>query len=111
MKVKGVDLSYCQEGISFPALKQAGVKFAIIRAGFSTKKDVTMDKFVADCKIHTVSVTLENVRAVCAEKSRAGFTTEVKAIITKHGADKLSAIKPEEYAAVLAEVEVLGNAD
>lgn len=50
MKIKGVDLSYCQEGISFPALKQAGVRFAIIRAGFSTKKDVTMDKFVADCK-------------------------------------------------------------
>ena len=50
MKIKGIDLSYCQEGISFPALKQAGVKFAIIRAGFSTKKDVTMDKFVADCK-------------------------------------------------------------
>lgn len=54
MKIKGVDLSYCQEGISFPALKQAGVKFAIIRAGFSTKKDVTMDKFVADCKIHSI---------------------------------------------------------
>ena len=50
MKIKGVDLSYCQEGISFSALKQAGVKFAIIRAGFSTKKDVTMDKFVADCR-------------------------------------------------------------
>lgn len=54
MKIKGVDLSYCQEGISFPALKQAGVKFAIIRAGFSTKKDVTMDKFVADCKKYGV---------------------------------------------------------
>ena len=54
---------------------------------------------------------LKHCGAVCAEKSRAGFTAEVKAIITKHGADKLSAIKPEEYAAVLAEVEVLGNAD
>lgn len=54
MKIKGVDLSYCQEGISFSALKQAGVKFAIIRAGFSTKKDVTMDKFVADCKKYGV---------------------------------------------------------
>ena len=48
MKIKGVDLSYCQEGISFPVLKQAGVRFAIIRAGFSTKKDVTMDKFLAE---------------------------------------------------------------
>lgn len=56
-------------------------------------------------------LTLEEVRAVCAEKSRAGFTAEVKAIITKYGADKLSAVKPEDYAAVLAEVEVLGNAE
>lgn len=56
-------------------------------------------------------ITLESVRAICAEKSRAGFTAEVKAIITNHGADKLSAIKPEDYAAVLAEVEVLGNAE
>lgn len=55
MKIKGVDLSYCQEGISFPALKKAGVKFAIIRTGFSTKKDVTMDKFVADCKKYGIA--------------------------------------------------------
>ena len=54
MKIKGVDLSYCQEGISFSALKQAGVRFAVIRAGFSTKKDVTMDKFVADCNKYGV---------------------------------------------------------
>lgn len=71
--------------------------------------DKTSAKKKSDSAI--VSVTLENVRAVCAEKSRSGFTAEVKSIITKHGADKLSAIKPEEYAAVLAEVEVLGNAD
>lgn len=55
MKIKGVDLSYCQEGISFPVLKQAGVRFAIIRAGFSTKKDVTMDKFVVDCKKYGIN--------------------------------------------------------
>ena len=48
--IKGVDLSYCQEGIRFSALKEARVKFVIIRAGFSIKKDVTMDKFVSDCK-------------------------------------------------------------
>lgn len=48
-KIKGVDISYCQEGINFAELVKAGVKFVIIRAGFSTKKDVTMDKFVADC--------------------------------------------------------------
>ena len=53
------------------------------------------------------TVTLEEVRAVLAEKSRAGKTSEVKAIITAHGADKLSEIDPSEFAAVLAEAEVL----
>lgn len=55
-------------------------------------------------------LTLEDVRAVCADKSRKGFTADVKAILTKHGADKLSDVNPAEYKALLAEVEVLGNA-
>lgn len=55
-------------------------------------------------------LTLEEVRAVCAEKSRLGFTDDVKAIIEKHGADKLSDIDPSKYESVLKEVEVLGNA-
>ena len=48
-KIKGVDISVYQKGISFSALKQAGVKFAIIRAGYGDKKDYTMDGFVKDC--------------------------------------------------------------
>jgi hypothetical protein len=56
------------------------------------------------------SLTLEDVRAICADKSRNGFTEEVKAILTKHGADKLSSVDPAEYTALLAKVEVLGNA-
>lgn len=55
-------------------------------------------------------LALEDVRAVCADKSRKGFTAEVKAVLTKHGADKLSEVDPAEYKALLAEVEVLGNA-
>ena len=42
-RIKGVDISVYQKGISFSALKQAGVKFAIIRAGYGEKKDYTMD--------------------------------------------------------------------
>lgn len=55
-------------------------------------------------------LTLEDVRAVCADKSRKGFTAEVKAVLTKHGAEKLSEVDPTEYKTLLAEVEVLGNA-
>ena len=54
-------------------------------------------------------VTLEDVRKVLAEKSRAGFTDAVKAIITKHGAEKLSDIDPSKYESVLSDAEVLGN--
>lgn len=54
-------------------------------------------------------LSLTEVRAVLAEKSRAGFTKEVKELLIKHGADKLSEINPAEYEALLAEVEVLGN--
>ena len=52
-------------------------------------------------------LTLERVRAALAEKSRAGHTSEVKALLIKHGVDKLSDIDPAEYPALLAEAEVL----
>ena len=52
---------------------------------------------------------LEQVRAVLADKSRRGYTAEVKALLRQHGADKLSDIAPAEYEALLTEAEALGN--
>lgn len=57
----------------------------------------------------TKTITLEQVRAVLTEKSRDGHTAKVRALLEKHGAGKLSEIDPVEYAALLAEAEVLGN--
>ena len=54
-------------------------------------------------------VTLEQVRAVLAEKSRDGHTAEVRVLLEKHGAVKLSGIDPGEYAGLLADAEALGN--
>ena len=53
------------------------------------------------------AVAIETVRAVLAEKSRDGKTREVKALLMKYDAGKLSGVKPEDYAALLAEAEVL----
>lgn len=53
------------------------------------------------------TVTLEQVRAVLAEKSVAGHRTEVQALIHACGADKLSAVDPEKYAVLLQKAEVL----
>lgn len=52
-------------------------------------------------------LTLEEVRMVLAEKSRAGHTAEVRALLVKHGAEKLSDIDPARYPALLADAEVL----
>jgi len=56
------------------------------------------------------ALTLEAVRAVLAEKSRAGRTAEIRSLLQKYGADKLSKIDPVNYKALLAEVEVLKDA-
>lgn len=54
-------------------------------------------------------LTLEQVRAVLADKSRKGFTAQIRSLLQKYGAAKLSGIDPANYKALLAEVEVLGN--
>lgn len=54
-------------------------------------------------------ITLPEVRAVLANKSRAGFTNEVKQLLIKHGAEKLSGIAESEYAALMKEAENIGS--
>lgn len=56
-------------------------------------------------KAITKAVTLEQVRAVLAAKSHDGFTTEVRALLEKHGASRLSEIDPANYPALLADAE------
>ena len=55
------------------------------------------------------AVTLTDVRAVLAEKSRSGFKDDVKLLLQKHGAEKLSELAESEYAAVLKEAQALGS--
>lgn len=52
---------------------------------------------------------LEDVRAVLAEKSRAGHTADVRALLQKYGTAKLSEIDPANYEALLQDAEVIGN--
>ena len=56
------------------------------------------------------ALTLEQVRAVLANKSRQGHTAEIRALLQKYGASKLSGIAPANYKALLADVEVLTDA-
>ena len=56
------------------------------------------------------ALTLEQVRAVLADKSRKGHTAEIRALLQKYGSSKLSGIDPTNYKALLADAEVLSNA-
>ncbi len=53
------------------------------------------------------AITLEKVRGILADKSRNGHTAEVRAIIQKYGAERLSDIDPANYPAVIKDAEVL----
>ncbi len=55
-------------------------------------------------------LTLEAIRAVLADKSRAGFTAQIRSLLQKYGADKLSGVDPANYKALLADVEGLIDA-
>jgi len=52
-------------------------------------------------------VSLEEVRAVLAEKSRAGKTAEVKELLTQFGVNKLSELDSSKYDELLMKAEVI----
>lgn len=54
---------------------------------------------------------LEDVRAVLADKSRKGHTAEIRALLQKYGAAKLSLIDPANYEALLKDAEGLKDAN
>lgn len=52
-------------------------------------------------------ISIDQVRAVLAEKSGQGKTKEVKALLYKYDAGKLSGVKPEDYPALMEEAQRL----
>lgn len=53
---------------------------------------------------------LEDVRAVLADMSRKGYTAQIRELLQKYGASKLSGIDPANYRVLLKDVEGLDNA-
>ena len=50
--------------------------------------------------------TLEGIRALMAQKTQEGKSKEIKELLQKYGAAKLSAVKPEDYPALMQEAQV-----
>lgn len=53
------------------------------------------------------TVSIEDIRAILAEKSQAGLTSKVKELLESFGAAKLSAVKPEDYEKLLKQAKEL----
>lgn len=52
--------------------------------------------------------TFADVRKAFSAKSHAGYTAQVKELIGKYGADRLSDIKESDYPSLMADLEVIG---
>ena len=52
--------------------------------------------------------TFADVRKAFSAKSHAGYTAQVKELIGKYGADRLSDVKEADYPALMADLEVIG---
>ena len=57
-----------------------------------------------------VDLKFEDVRAVLSDISRQGKTKEMKSLLTRFGATKLSDVDPANYQVLLREAEVIRNA-
>ena len=74
---------------------------------------------IADGKLKTMQsaqpkpkpVALAQVRGVLAEKSRCGHTAQVRELLERHGAAKLSAINPTEFESLLSEAADIGRGE
>lgn len=72
-----------------------------------SEETVSVEKAITENKSE---LTLEQVRGILAEKSRNGHTAEIRSLLEKYGATKLSAVDPKHYEALLKDAEVLDDA-
>ena len=93
-------------------LRTAAHSLSAVADSLTVLFDASADPKVNAMKSSTPKpVTLEQVRAVLAEKSRSGHTAKVRELLKKHGAAKLSVIDPAEFEALLGEAAAIGRGE
>ncbi|NTW70647.1 MAG: rRNA biogenesis protein rrp5 [Eubacteriaceae bacterium] len=96
-------------------LKALAESIEILVQAMESENEITIEgseeKEVKDRLVETADIqpeekqpTLEELRAVLADKNREGHREAVKDIILKYGANKLTTLDPVHFAQVLKEV-------
>ena len=81
--------------------------FELLAAGYRSLAEQGAEATPEAAPEPTKKITIEQVCAVMSAKSDEGKTAQVKALLMKYDAGKLSGVKPEDYADLLQEVEAL----
>ena len=93
--------SIVAEGLRGLAKAEGGTKDKTVKA-----QKVEKQETVAEVQQESPA-TLEGIRALMAQKTQEGKSKEIKELLQKYGAAKLSAVKLEDYPALLQEAQVL----
>ncbi|NBH28938.1 hypothetical protein D3Z60_25250 [Lachnospiraceae bacterium] len=93
--------SIVAEGLRGLAKVEEGTKEKAVKA-----QKVEKQETVAEVQQESPA-TLEGIRTLMAQKTQEGKSKEIKELLQKYGAAKLSAVKPEDYPALMQEAQVL----
>lgn len=97
--------SIVAEGLRGLAKAEGGTKDKTVKA---QKQDAAKAQQESVAEVQQESpATLEGIRALMAQKTQEGKSKEIKELLQKYGAAKLSAVKPEDYPALMQEAQVL----
>lgn len=107
----GSELLKMAEGFSMVAesLRLLAGQTEVVNPFTDKAKDTMQDKQADTAKANTreKKVTVELIRAVLAEKSQDGKTVQIRELLKRYGAVKLSAVEEKNYSALLADAEKL----
>ena len=101
--------SIVAEGLRGLAKAEGGTKDKTVKAQPSATEKAqkqAQQESVAEVQQESPA-TLEGIRALMAQKTQEGKSKEIKELLQKYGAAKLSAVKLEDYPALMQEAQVL----
>ncbi len=75
--------------------------------GMEIPKDIQREEKLEKSSTPDKKISITEVSAVMAEKSRAGKTQEIKQLLKEFGADKLYSVPEELYEELMKRAEVL----
>lgn len=113
--MKNKDLSILIEGFRKLSANASEIAELLSGAGTDSKKTAEVqtepeNPAPAAAETPAKEYTFEEVRGILADKARAGFRAEIKALLTAHGVKQLSDITdPSVLATLAAEAEGFGN--